>query len=490
MVFKEHMIKYLELDQQGFEIIRPESSYTVFGDEDDTPFIGYCDPIDLANHLVEEHGFEAMQGFQGLAKYFVKWKEMFDRYADDPNPPTMEQLVAKAPDEETRETLATLCYSSAVEVMRKFFPQQGKYNTILGSLSTSAIDGTHMGPFTKGSALSLAYHFCAGDNYDFKIPKGGIGSLSDALEKVFNKYAVPLGGEIRYRSPIENVIIEEEDGKNAVKGVRLETGEEIRSKTVISTPDPKCTYLRFCDTTKLPADFIRAVEDIEYTNGYIQIHLAIKELPTFTKQLAFVNGTPQSWLVGYIQSPELLHAAWKQYKKGEVPDDPAVYCYFPSQLDPSLAPEGHHTCTMFAHYFPANPPKGELKAMKNLMSQRMLDRIESIAPGFKDSIMKKAVFTKHYFEQTFNATGGDFTQGLLHPGQVFGDRPVAGWAAKNTSAYKTPLENLYMAGGGCHPGPGVTCLPGMYGARAVLEQLNTMDVHATAVDNSRIKEPV
>jgi phytoene dehydrogenase-like protein len=374
--------------------------------------------------------------------------------------------------------------------MRKFFPQQGKYNTILGSLSTSAIDGTHMGPFTKGSALSLAYHFCAGDNYDFKIPKGGIGSLSDALEKVFNKYAVPLGGEIRYRSPIENVIIEEEDGKNAVKGVRLETGEEIRSKTVISTPDPKCTYLRFCDTTKLPADFIRAVEDIEYTNGYIQIHLAIKELPTFTKQLAFVNGTPQSWLVGYIQSPELLHAAWKQYKKGEVPDDPAVYCYFPSQLDPSLAPEGHHTCTMFAHYFPANPPKGELKAMKNLMSERMLDRIESIAPGFKDSIMKKAVFTKHYFEQTFNATGGDFTQGLLHPGQVFGDRPVAGWAAKNTSAYKTPLENLYMAGGGCHPGPGVTCLPGMYGARAVLEQLNTMDVHATAVDNSRIKEPV
>ena len=33
LIFREEMIKYLELDQQGFELIRPESSFTVFGDE-------------------------------------------------------------------------------------------------------------------------------------------------------------------------------------------------------------------------------------------------------------------------------------------------------------------------------------------------------------------------------------------------------------------------------------------------------------------------
>ena len=65
LVFREEMLKYLELDQEGFEVIRPESSYTVFGDEGSVPFIGYCDPIDLANHLVEDHGFEAMQAFYG-----------------------------------------------------------------------------------------------------------------------------------------------------------------------------------------------------------------------------------------------------------------------------------------------------------------------------------------------------------------------------------------------------------------------------------------
>ena len=32
-------------------------------------------------------------------------------------------------------------------------------------------------------------------------------------------------------------------------------------------------------------------------------------------------------------------------------------------------------------------------------------------------------------------------------------------------------DMLYMAGGACHPGPGVTCLPGLNGARVVLAQL-------------------
>jgi phytoene dehydrogenase-like protein len=468
LVFKEEMIKYLELDQQGFELIRPESSFTVFGDEDDVPFIGYVDPIDLANHLVEDHGFEAMQGFQDLGSYFTIWKETFDKYLDE-MPPTLEQIIAEAPDQETREALGLLNHGSAVEVMRKFFPQEGKYGTILGSLSASAIDGTHKGPYSKGSAASMSYHYCAGDTYDFKIPKGGIGTLSHALEKVFLKY----GGEVRYKQPVEGFIIE---GEGEVTGVKLANGEELRAKAVISSVDAKNTFTRLCERTALPADFAAAVDDIEYTNGYMQIHLTLKNLPTFTKQLEFVNGTMQSWLVAYIRSPEQLHQAWQEFQNGEVPADPAVYCYFPSQLDDSLAPEGQHTCTLFSHYFPAHTPKGEHKAMKNLMQDRMLDRIEGVAPGFRDLIMDKAVFTQHYFERNFGATQGDFAAGLIHPGQIFGDRPVPGWAN-----YQTPLKNLFMAGAACHPGPGVTCLPGLNGARVVMQSLGSVSENTSRV---------
>ena len=60
LIFRESLIEYLEMDKEGFELIRPESSFTVFGDESQPPFIGYTDPIDLANHLAEDHGFEAL----------------------------------------------------------------------------------------------------------------------------------------------------------------------------------------------------------------------------------------------------------------------------------------------------------------------------------------------------------------------------------------------------------------------------------------------
>jgi len=92
--------------------------------------------------------------------------------------------------------------------------------------------------------------------------------------------------------------------------------------------------------------------------------------------------------------------------------------------------------------------------------------MEKVVPDFRDLIMDKVVFTQQYFEKTFGATEGDFALGLLHPGQMFGDRPVPGWAN-----YETPLENLFMAGAACHPGPGVTCLPGLNGARVVLAKL-------------------
>ncbi|MBW1831958.1 MAG: NAD(P)/FAD-dependent oxidoreductase, partial [Deltaproteobacteria bacterium] len=101
LIFREELIKYLEMDKEGFELIRPESSFTVFGDEGDTPFIGYTDPIDLANHLAEDHGIEALDGFNKLGSFFATFKEMFEKYMHE-QPPTLEEIIAMAPDEKTR----------------------------------------------------------------------------------------------------------------------------------------------------------------------------------------------------------------------------------------------------------------------------------------------------------------------------------------------------------------------------------------------------
>jgi phytoene dehydrogenase-like protein len=99
------------------------------------------------------------------------------------------------------------------------------------------------------------------------------------------------------------------------------------------------------------------------------------------------------------------------------------------------------------------------------MANKMIDRINKYAPNFREAIIDKAVLTPLWYEQVFGATGGDFNHGVLHPDQMLNFRPVIGW-----SGYKTPVGNLYLCGSGCHPGAGVTSVPGYNSAREVLKK--------------------
>jgi phytoene dehydrogenase-like protein len=455
LVFRREMLKLLDLEKYGLELITPDSSYVVFGAPEDAPFIGYSDTAKMAEHVMKEHGADAITGLAALSEHLQPFKDLFDAEIGG-NPRPLERLIAEIPDADTRESLIRICYSaSAMDVLRQFFPDPEKHRCIQGSLMASAIDGTHMGPYSPGSAFSLAYHYTAGDAYDFKIPRGGIGALSNALEQSF----LDAGGEVRYRAAVKRFLIE--DGK--ITGVELRDGDKISAKIVLSSLDARSTFIDLTGEENLPSEFAHAVKEIKYTNGYIQLHMTLKELPHFTGQLEFANKDNLGWLLSYIPSAEHLQACWEQYQRNEVPDNPVSYCYFPSIQDPSLAPEGRYTCTIFSHYFPADPPAGKHNEYKELMAERAIEAIAKHAPNFRDAIMDKVVLTQEYFKKTFGATAGDFASGLMHPNQMWDKRPVSGWAN-----HRTPIENLIMCGAACHPGPGVTCRPGYNAAQEVL----------------------
>ncbi|MBW2420766.1 MAG: NAD(P)/FAD-dependent oxidoreductase, partial [Deltaproteobacteria bacterium] len=321
LVFRQRMIEILELEKYGLELLRPPTSYCVFGAPEDAPFIAYRDPNQMAEHLMKDHGIDAMTGLANMAAYIEPFKLMMD-VESFKKPTPMSELIANAPDAKTREVLIRLNTASAMDVLRQFFPEPGKHNTILGSLCASAIDGTHMGPFTPGSALSLAYHYCAGDAYDFKIPKGGIGALSYALESC----AEDRGAEIRYKSQVSRFIIE---GGRAT-GVELRGGEKITANAVLSSLDARTTFAGLVGEEHLPEQFNHAVREIQYTNGYLQLHMTLDELPEFEGHLAFTNKNDVRWLMAYIPSAEHLSRCWDEYRNNQVPEDPVAYCYFPS----------------------------------------------------------------------------------------------------------------------------------------------------------------
>jgi phytoene dehydrogenase-like protein len=61
-------------------------------------------------------------------------------------------------------------------------------------------------------------------------------------------------------------------------------------------------------------------------------------------------------------------------------------------------------------------------------------------------------------------SGGDLTRGPIRPEEMLDFRLVVGW-----SRCKTPIENLYLCGSACHPGHGVTFIPGYDSAPDVLK---------------------
>ena len=456
IVLHEDVRKLLELEEYGLELITPQTSFCVFGAPGDPPFVVHNDLGRMMEHLMNDHGADALQGSMDLFAYLQVFGGVMNAQRFKP-PDSMDAIIAEAPDAQTREILLTCLHGSAMDVLRKFFPDPNRHRCITGSFAAGAIDGTHMGPYTPGSALSLAYHHTASGTHNaFQMARGGIGSVSDALLRSFEKH----GGKVQYRAEVRRMLLRH----GLVAGVELRTGDTISSQVVLCSLDARTTFMDLVGEEHLPSAFAHAVKEIEYTNGYIQLHLTLSELPEFTGHMAFANENNIRWLTSYIPSPEHLSHCWEQYRRNQVPDDPVSYCYIPSLMDPSLAPPGYYTCTMFSHYFPADLPPAQHDEMKKVMADRVIDQINKRAPNFRRAIVDQAILTHEYFGSKFGITGGDFAHGLLHPGQMWHRRPVPGWGN-----YRTPITNLYMCGSGCHPGPGITALPGYNSAREALK---------------------
>ncbi|XOT97331.1 NAD(P)/FAD-dependent oxidoreductase, partial [Alcaligenes pakistanensis] len=78
---------------------------------------------------------------------------------------------------------------------------------------------------------------------------------------------------------------------------------------------------------------------------------------------------------------------------------------------------------------------GDWSQLKDAYAERVLDLLESYAPGLRSMILARHIMSPQDLEQ-FNANliGGDNLSGSHHLDQNFFFRPVAGY-----SKYKTPI---------------------------------------------------
>ena len=325
-----------------------------------------------------------------------------------------------------------------------------------------AIVGNFASPDTPGSAYVLLHHVFGevnGTKGAWGHAIGGMGAITQAMREACEE----AGVAIRTEAPVERVLV---DGGRAV-GVRLDGGEEVFGRAVVSNVGPRLLYDRLIDLADLPDDFRRRVKGFKVGSGTFRMNVALSALPRF----ACLPEPGEHHRSGLILAPTLdyMDRAYLDAKATGMARAPIVEMLIPSTVDDSLAPPGAHVaslfCQQFAPVLPATPGGGarswddEREAAADLI----VDTIERWAPGFRASVVGRQILSPLDLERIFGLAGGDIMHGAMSLDQLWSARPILG-----NGAYRGPLKGLYMCGAGTHPGGGVTGAPGHNAAREIL----------------------
>jgi phytoene dehydrogenase-like protein len=450
----------LELARYGVEFIDLPIMASNLNSKDSPPAIFYANPARMALYVLRHFGVRAMVGFVRLLAFCKYPASLMHRFKPRSIPPTLDELLAQAPDERKRRQILLAFTGSAMDLVDRFLPDVKRHRTLRALVAFAAVQSTYKGPFTPGSALCLVYTFAQTEGGGLmRRVKGGMGSLSEALARSI----ADKGGEVRLKTPVQRVLIR--DGR--ATGVELRDGRCITARVVVSNLDKAATCFGLVGREYLDAATIERIERVEQRGAYMHLLFKLRRLPRYGPPFEHLNADPRTrFNTTLVPDPELQQASYEACRRGEVPEHPAVGMQIPTVMDPSLAPDGFHIATTYGFFFPCEAPKEERGRLRDEMAERILDRLSEFLPDLRECIVERAVFSSEHFATMQGATNGDFTHGLIHPEQMIGGRLLV-----PGSAHATPIPGLYLCGASCHPGPGVTFLPGYGAAYEVMEVL-------------------
>jgi phytoene dehydrogenase-like protein len=340
------------------------------------------------------------------------------------------------------EAIALLFEWSMVEFVERYLDDERLQLSLLGQ----GVIGTNASPHDPGTA-SIHFHHASGRMGG--IPgmwgylKGGMGLVSFILCDV----AQEAGAVVAAGVPVHRIVPGE--------GVQLEGGERIRAPVVVSNADPRVT-LRLLHTEAAP-EWRSAVEAVPITGCTVKITVALEELPNFTAR----PGTMEPHHFGQINTP-LSKSGWAEQHhtslKGELPPRLWTELYFQSSHDPTVAPPGCHTMSVFAQPVPYAFAEGDWNTRRADVASVALGSIGRFASNIPAAVLHMEVMGPPDIERRTGLTGGHIFQGECLP-QYMWDRRLAP---------STPMKGIYLCGAGTYPGGSVIGINGRNAAMEVL----------------------
>jgi phytoene dehydrogenase-like protein len=239
------------------------------------------------------------------------------------------------------------------------------------------------------------------------------------------------------------------------RGVELAGGEWVESACVVSNADPRMT-LRLLGAYADPAWRAR-VEAIPMTGCTLKVNVALRELPNFRAR----PGTLEAHHYGQINTP-LGKREWplahKAARAGRLPERLWTELYFQTVHDPTVAPSGVHTMSVFAQYVPYNFDVGTWDTRREEVGRLALESIGRFCSNIPDAVSRVQVLGPPDIEEQVGLSGGHIFQGECLPEYMWDRRLTA----------RTPMDGLFLCGVGTYPGGSVIGINGRNAAMEVL----------------------
>jgi phytoene dehydrogenase-like protein len=454
------IVENLRLEEHGLELLPEDRGVTTLR-EDAAPFHW---PADRAKAQVVAAGLSERDG-----RGYRRLTELLSRLTPFLRPllslqpvaferPTLGKLLAPAWQalrfrrlgEKDMLELLRIAPQSLFDFTEDWFESE----VLRATLALPGLIGTNQGPWSPGTTTQLLLWEASSFGGPLSrggLPKGGMGSISAALERcALRKGVVFLKG-----SPAEAIL--REDGR--VCGVRLADGKVQRGRVVLSSLGPKRTFGQLLDVGALSPAVGKRLRHYRSEGCVAKVHFALGALPTFTGGDVDLGGRVQ---VGERLSD--LERAFDDAKYGRLSARPFMDIAFPSVLDSSLAPSGKHVCSVLLQYAPYTLADGNWHDMRDQVGDLVQRRIEEFAPGFGDSVLGREVLTPVDLEERLGIDGGHLLGGDLSLDQLFTNRPVS-----ECGSYQTPVDGLFLTGSGTHPGGYLTGAAGANAAKRILK---------------------
>ena len=258
--------------------------------------------------------------------------------------------------------------------------------------------------------------------------EGGMHTMAEGMARLFEE----LGGKIHYNHKVDEILIA--GGKALGLAVK---GKAVKSDYVISNADFPYTMTHLIKENSARGKYTKEkIDSMDYSCSCLVFYWGMDK--TYEKL------APHTFVISKDLDDNLTRIF-----DGRLIEDPSIYLHVPSQVDPSMAPEGKSS---FYTLIPVSElGTGTYEWNEKTISHYREKAFETLSqiPGLeniREEVTLERIFTPKDFEQSFSA----------YRGATFGLQPTLRQSNHwRPQAKSMEVEGLYFTGSSTHPGAGV-----------------------------------